>query len=316
MTAPGEDTSDTTTKRRARGGASDDEGANEAQQNGPSAGTRTSTDPTSPSDAGSTARGGPPVIERAFLESGVRTLSSRERGSDAGRAAARAFLSAQYKSLGFAVREEPFAGGVNFVAEKPGSDGSKYLVISAHYDSVSNAGADDDGTGVISSLAIARALQGKQTRIGLRFVAFDLEEDGLRGSAAYVSARSAEGALGAIVGDVNLEMTGYDAQKTGRFHAMHCNRATSMPLAARVVSAAADAKDLALTLTDACTDRSDHASFWEAGVPAIVVGEAFFATGGANPCYHKACDTIDNVDFDYMRRLTQATAVAVLASVQ
>jgi len=266
----------------------------------------------STSDAGATpdARAFTVAVDRAYLEARLGELTARERGSVAGRAAARTWLRQQYAALGLAVQEQAYAGGANVVADRPGTDPSRVLLVTAHYDSTSNAGADDDGSGVVSTLAIARALRAAPTRMGLRFVAFDQEEVGLVGSKAYVQALGAAG-LGRIAGVVNLEMTGYDRNDDGRFHAMDCGRATSAPLAARIVEVAGSRPDLRLTKVDACSDRSDHASFWAQGVAAIVVGEAFFG-GGGNPCYHQACDTVDRIDFDYMRRLTEAVALGVL----
>ncbi len=47
------------------------------------------------------------------------------------------------------------------------------------------AGADDNGSGIVSILAVARALQNMTPRVNIRFVGFDQEESGLIGSESY-----------------------------------------------------------------------------------------------------------------------------------
>ena len=78
----------------------------------------------------------------------------------------------------------------NVVAEIPGRDrGAGYVLVAAHLDSwQAGTGAQDDGTGVASVLAIARAIQaaGLRPRRTIRFVLFGGEEEGLLGSRAYV----------------------------------------------------------------------------------------------------------------------------------
>ena len=55
--------------------------------------------------------------------------------------------------------------------------------------------------------------------------------------------------------------------------------------------------------------RSDHAPFWKAGYPAIMItNTADFRT----PYYHTPGDTIDKLDFDFIRKVCQATVMTVL----
>jgi len=67
---------------------------------------------------------------------------------------------------------------------------------------------------------------------------------------------------------------------------------------------------LNLRKVPACTNRSDHASFWRYNKPAIVVSQNFFG-GDSTPCYHRTCDRIDMIDFDYMTKITKALSHAV-----
>lgn len=255
------------------------------------------------------------AIDGAYLVDSLRTLAGEKnpvlanRGKSAGRAAARAFLRAEFESFGFTVREESYRTGVNLVAERAGKSG-KFLVVSAHFDSVNNAGADDDATGVVSMLATAKVLKDRPLENGVRFVAFDEEELGLVGSAAYVAALVKRGEKATILGDLQMEMMAYNHRKDGKFHVISCDRADSRFLAdafSDVVGRMASG----LKITTTCTDRSDHSSFWDAGIGAVVISENFFG-GDANPCYHKACDRTDILDFGYFEKMANASANVVL----
>ena len=57
------------------------------------------------------------------------------------------------------------------------------------------------------------------------------------------------------------------------------------------------------------TRLSDHASFWDAGLPALMVTDtAFFR----NPNYHLPSDTIDTLDFTFMAQLAKSLELALL----
>ena len=57
------------------------------------------------------------------------------------------------------------------------------------------------------------------------------------------------------------------------------------------------------------TRLSDHASFWDAGLPALMVTDtAFFR----NPNYHLPSDTIDTLDFTFMAELVKSLELALL----
>ena len=55
-------------------------------------------------------------------------------------------------------------------------------------------------------------------------------------------------------------------------------------------------------------DRSDHAPFWRARIPALVVSDTALAR---NPNYHQATDTPDTLDYDRMALATQALIAAL-----
>lgn len=57
-------------------------------------------------------------------------------------------------------------------------------------------------------------------------------------------------------------------------------------------------------------DRSDHAPFWRAQVPALVVSDTAVAR---NPNYHRPTDTPDTLDYDRMSLITYALRSALAA---
>ena len=55
--------------------------------------------------------------------------------------------------------------------------------------------------------------------------------------------------------------------------------------------------------------RSDHAPFWAAGIPAIMITDT---ANFRNPHYHTSTDTLDTLDYTFMGDVTRAL-VATLA---
>ena len=241
-----------------------------------------------------------------------QTLTITNRASADMKSKARAWLRATYESLGYTVTESRYASGSNFIAEKRPTNpvDDQIFIVSGHLDTVQTAGADDDGSGVISSLAIARALRDLPLKRTIRFVAFDEEERGLIGSAAYANELVRTGEINKV-SVFNIEMTGYDSDNDGDFHTIDCNE-NSSPMLSRALLSAISQQGIALKKVDACTNRSDHAVFWEHNRPAIVVSQNFFG-GDGNPCYHRSCDTTQKLNWDYMAKITKAAANAVVS---
>ncbi|BAY60043.1 M28A family peptidase [Calothrix brevissima NIES-22] len=84
----------------------------------------------------------------------------------------------------------PFAAGTvhNILVKLPGSNSSKAILLTAHYDSVANSpGASDDGAAVAAMLETVRALKvGSSLKNDVIFLFTDGEEPGLLGAIAFV----------------------------------------------------------------------------------------------------------------------------------
>ncbi len=240
------------------------------------------------------------------------TQKIAERKSTAGLDLTRKFLTDEYQKIGFTTELHPFASGVNFVAEKKGTTRpEKILILSSHIDSVGNKGANDDGSGTIGLLTVAQILAQKNFSITIRVLGFDREEVGLKGSDAYVAALTNKTD---IIGNINFEMMGHNSKKDGAFHVIDCNSGIfggNLPIEnsqflSQSMKESITELNLNLTVVKACTDRSDHASFWRHKIPAIVISENFFG-GDGDPCYHAKCDVMDErIDYAYMGKILEA----------
>ena len=95
----------------------------------------------------------------------------------------------------------------NVIASAPGTSG-QYLVLGAHYDTYYGRptlqGLDDNASGAAVLTEIARNLAGIPLDNGLEVVGFGAEEEGLRGSRAYVASLSDEQRAN-MLGMINLD---------------------------------------------------------------------------------------------------------------
>jgi len=62
-----------------------------------------------------------------------------------------------------------------------------FIIIDGHYDSISGTGTNDNGSGLVCILEVARLLQNIPTQYSIKFVNFSGEEDGLFGSQHFVT---------------------------------------------------------------------------------------------------------------------------------
>jgi hypothetical protein len=257
------------------------------------------------------------------LEDGKETTIS-ERGSEEGRKAAAEYMEASFEEASVPARILEFdamAGGshhgYNVEATLKGSEGGKHLWVTAHMDSVNNAGAEDNASGLVMLLLAAKALEGLEMEHTVHFVAYDLEEIGLVGSYKYLWAevlplREREGEE-AIIGNINADMIGYEENG---FNGVISSCKPTGPLDEALMQAS-KAVDPAIALREDCTSRlrddSDHAEFLKEDLPAIAVSDSALFDG--YPCYHKPCDTAEKVNAAYLRSMSQlvATASALLA---
>ncbi len=203
------------------------------------------------------------------------------------------------------------------------------ILIGAHYDAVPGTpGADDNATGVAVLLELARIFAAQPASYPLRLVAFDLEEYGLLGSAAYAAQlRQQQQPLRLMI---SLEMLGYCDSKPGsqRYPAplerFYPNRGDFIALVGSLPTIP-DMVRLKRSIRQdgtACewlpvpnrglilpqTRLSDHASFWDRGYRAMMVTDTAFLR---NPHYHQASDSIETLDLDFLTGICQGLSQGI-----
>ena len=248
-------------------------------------------------------------------------------------AAAALYLKTELESYGYEVKDHSFpskgAGTPNLEATLPGSDAtfaSEIIVIGAHYDTTQRSpGADDNASGCAGVLALAKRFAGKPQARTIRFVLFPNEElptGGTPEMGSWIYAEKCKAAGDRIVAMLALEMLGYysDAQNsqkyppplsalypsTGNFIAF-VSRFDDRALVKRCAGAFREAaafpsEGAALPSVIRDIGRSDHASFWRMGYPALMVTDT---ANFRNPNYHKATDTPDTLDYERMARVVE-----------
>ena len=208
----------------------------------------------------------------------------------------------------------------NLILELPGiNPGLPPILIGAHYDGVpGTVAADDNATGVAVLLELAANFAQNPLKYPVSIVAFDLEEYGLIGSTAYAKhLKTRQQALRLMI---SLEMLGYcdSSPNSQRYPAdllqyFYPDRGDFLALVGNL-RAIPDLVKMQRNISSqlACwwlsvpnngkwvrgTGFSDHSPFWLQGYRAIMVTDTAFLR---NPHYHKVTDTIDTVDFEFMR---------------
>lgn len=148
-------------------------------------------------------------------------------------------------------------------------------------------GADDNGTGIAAMLEAARALQDVAFEFDIYFIAFQGEELGLLGSAAF--ADSLVTTDQEVFGIFNMDMLGYNPQRN---EVDIVTNETSEWFGDYIESTALIfVPDLLVHRPDIFFPRSDHASFWAVGMDAIDLTEDVDLL---YPKYHSFQDTWEN----------------------
>ncbi len=198
------------------------------------------------------------------------------------------------------------------------------LLIGAHYDTVSGSpGADDNASGLVVLLEVAFRLSAQSLVRPVWLVAFCLEEQDRLGSQAFVSRLKTE--QHELAGAIILECVGFARSEAGTQQAPpgvpiavptqgdflaivgnEASRSLVLQLEQEARMHAAKLKTLSLVVPDRGeampdTRRSDHASFWDAGYPAVVLTDT---ANFRNPHYHRETDTVDTLNLEFLSSVT------------
>ncbi|MCC7495372.1 MAG: M28 family peptidase [Fimbriimonadaceae bacterium] len=241
------------------------------------------------------------------------------------------WLSSQLRAAGYRVeRQEHTTSGepvANLIAALPGTRRpAEMVVVGAHYDSVECPGANDNGSGAVAVLALARRFAARPGGRTLRLVEFVNEEPPFfwtdqMGSRVYARACRRRGDR--IVAMLSLETLGYytDAPDTQRYplpllgefypsegnfvawighlrhkrllrHCLGTFRATT-PFPSEGLAAASAVPGIGW---------SDHWAFWQEGYPAVLVTDSAVYR---DPHYHQRSDTVEHLDYDRFARVVE-----------
>ncbi|MEB3356749.1 MAG: M20/M25/M40 family metallo-hydrolase [Synechococcales bacterium] len=208
----------------------------------------------------------------------------------------------------------------NLILTLPAQDSSDRpaILIGAHYDAVPGTpGADDNASGVAALLELARAFAAEAIAHPIQIVAFDMEEYGMLGSAAYAAELAQQQVPLRLM--LSLEMLGYrdptpgSQQYPAGLQLFYPDRGDFIALVGNLASVG-DLQRLSHTLRETgvpCewlpagqrgmvvpqTRLSDHAPFWDEGYRAMMVTDTAFMR---NPHYHQASDRLDTLDLDFL----------------
>lgn len=225
----------------------------------------------------------------------------------------------------------------NIVAVVEGGDSrlkNSYVAFGAHYDHVGYAesevsdgrrpnppgrvtriddriwnGADDDGSGTVALLALAKAFaQGPRPRRSLLFVWHSGEERGLLGSRYFADYPTVP--LDRIVAQLNIDMIGRNRDdKASEINTVYLVGSDRISSELHQLNREANAAlPTPLTLDYEMNDpsdqeqvyyRSDHYSYAAKGIPII------FFTTGLHPDYHANTDEVSKIEFAKLARITQ-----------
>jgi hypothetical protein len=170
-------------------------------------------------------------------------------------------------------------------------------------------GADDDGSGTVAVMALARAFaEGPRPKRSLLFVWHTGEETGLLGSRYYADYPTVP--IDAIVAQLNIDMIGRNRDDKAteantvylvgsdristELHNLNRSANSTLPKPLTLNYEFNDPSD-----TEQIYFRSDHYSYAAKGVPII------FFTTGLHPDYHANTDEVSKIEFDKLARITQ-----------
>lgn len=204
---------------------------------------------------------------------------------------------------------------VNVIADLPGKNTNNVVMAGAHLDSVeAGPGINDNGSGSAAILETALMMAKHKPQNSLRFAWWGAEEHGLIGSTAYVNGLS-QAERDKIALYLNYDMVAspnyffgvYDADENGS------PAPVPVPEGSEAIEDLYEAYYASVGEEASNTEfsgRSDYQAFILAGIPSggLFTGaegiktplqeQLYGGTAGQpyDPCYHQACDTLNNIN--------------------
>ena len=198
-----------------------------------------------------------------------------------------------------------------------------YVAFGAHYDHIGYSqgvlrngqtdrisnGADDDGSGTVTLIGLARAFaRGSKTKRSEIFVWHAGEELGLYGSRYFADHPTVP--IDRIVAQLNMDMVGRNhnnlESESNTVYTVGADRISTELHNIMIDANASLAKPMTInfelndqTDSERVYYRSDHYSYASKGIPII------FFTTNLHPDYHRVTDEVDKILFDKMAHVAQ-----------
>ncbi len=245
------------------------------------------------------------------------------------------YIKQEFRNFGFNPQLQVFGNQAfcNVITEITGTNKkNEIIIIGAHYDSVwLSPGADDNASGIAGLLEIAATLASNNYLRTIRFVAFANEEypfSGTENMGSRIYARSVAEKNETIIGMFSLEMLGFYSDKAGS-QKYPAGAGWFYPDTANFIALIGNLYSRSL-LVDAINyyssvsvpvqglvapeflvpdiSRSDHASFWEIGYPAVMITDT---ANFRNINYHTVGDRIETLDFKRMAGVVSGLSIMI-----
>ncbi|HKA22845.1 MAG TPA: M28 family peptidase [Blastocatellia bacterium] len=212
-------------------------------------------------------------------------------------------FGAHYDHVGYAEGEPGQSANAPRGLRPPGR-----VTAGAQNDRIWN-GADDDGSGTVTILGIAKAFAtGAKPKRSLVFVWHSGEERGLWGSRYFADYPTVP--MDKMVAQINMDMVGRNrddkTEEANTVYIVGSDRISTEFHNVTVDANAVLAKPLKLdyemndpTDLEQIYYRSDHYSYAAKGVPIV------FLTTGLHPDYHTNTDSVEKINFEKMARIGQ-----------
>ena len=204
----------------------------------------------------------------------------------------------------------------NVVSYIPGKT-NETIVISAHYDHIGFDrgevcnGADDDGSGTVALMNIAKAFQeayedGKTPERNIVFLMVSGEEKGLFGSQFYTENPIFD--LEKTMVNLNIDMVGRQDTIQDDNNYIYLIGSDKISKDLHIINEQVNYKHIKFRLDYTYNKdddpnrfyyRSDHYNFAKNNIPVI------FYFGGLHEDYHKPTDEVDKIDFIKLEKVTQ-----------
>ncbi|MDQ4128480.1 MAG: M20/M25/M40 family metallo-hydrolase [Actinomycetota bacterium] len=209
----------------------------------------------------------------------------------------------------------------NVIAELSGGEDGRTLVVGAHLDSVPQGpGINDNGSGSATVLEIALQMSrlGIEPKNRVRFALWGAEELGLLGSRHYVAGLT-EDEISEISAYLNFDMVGSPNFVRSVYEGPDATE--------EVFTDYFDSRNIGVEVDSSLDGRSDHGPFAAEGIPTggLFSGAegiktrreaaSFGGEAGAahDPCYHRACDDLDNLNEKVLNQFSDAAAHATIS---